>query len=148
MVLGIDVLRVDELDRLLCRWWFRQYVYAGEELAVAGQLGWSRGREFLAGRFAAKEAVVKALRLGYGGDVTPRQATILRAASGAPVVRLGDALTRAARDLGVAELTVSISHKRDLVVAVAIGSGAAGTATGMADEVAELVTSAAKGTWP
>lgn len=142
MLLGVDLLAIAELDELLARPWFRDYVYTEEELATAGQLGESRRREFLAGRFAAKEAIVKALRRGYGGGVTPRQAAVLRAENGAPVVRLGDVLAREAIGLGVAELVVSISHKGDFVVAVAIGMDDEIPERGaacMADAVAEQV---------
>lgn len=121
MLLGVDLLALSELDRLLTRSWFREYAYAAEELATADELGESRRREFLAGRFAAKEAVVKALGCGYGGGVTPRQAAVLRADGGAPRVRLSGALARAADELGLTELDVSISHKTGFVVAVAIG---------------------------
>lgn len=139
MLLGVDLLTMTELDELLSRRWFREYVYTAEELITAATLGHSRQREFLAGRFAAKEAIAKALGRGYGGGVTPRQAAVLRAESGAPLVRLRDALAREATDLGVAELVVSISHKAGLVIAVAIGLDAAGAAAGLADAVAEQV---------
>jgi holo-[acyl-carrier protein] synthase len=71
--------------------------------------------------------------------VTPRQAAVLRADGGAPVVRLRDAFARAAAGLGVTELALSISHKNGLVVAVAIGTGEHGGAAGVADAVAEQV---------
>src|SRR6185437_5974783 len=63
--LGVDVLRVGDLDRLLTRDWFRRYVYADAELAIASDFGAGRAREFLAGRFAAKEAIAKALGTGW-----------------------------------------------------------------------------------
>ncbi len=121
LLLGVDLLAMNELDRLLTRSWFREYAYAAEELATADELGDSRRREFLAGRFAAKEAIVKALGRGYGGGVAPRHAAVLRAESGAPRVRLSGALACTADELGLAELNVSISHKTGFVVAVAVG---------------------------
>lgn len=121
MLLGVDLLAMNELDRLLTRSWFREYAYTAEELATADELGESRRREFLAGRFAAKEAIVKALGCGYGGGIAPRQAAVPRAENGAPRVQLSGALARAADELGVAELDVSISHKTGFVVAVAVG---------------------------
>jgi holo-[acyl-carrier protein] synthase len=120
VLIGIDVLHADELDRLLTRGWFREYTYATEELAVAHGYGRQRAREFLAGRFAGKEAVLKAMRSGIGGGITPRQVAILRAESGAPVVRLTGVAARRASDLGIAEVRVSIAHKDELVIAVAI----------------------------
>ncbi len=140
MLLGVDLLALDEFDELLSRRWFREYVYADEELATAGALRRSRQQEFLAGRFGAKETVAKVLRRGYGGGVTPRQAAVLRSESGFPVARLCDALAREVTGLGVAELGVSISHKNGLVVAVAIGTeGRRGDAAGVAHAVAEQI---------
>ncbi|WP_411142000.1 holo-ACP synthase [Streptomyces sp. x-80] len=120
MLIGVDVLRTGELDRLLTRAWFRRYTYAAEELAVADRYGAGRAREFLAGRFAGKEAALKAIRSGVGAGVTPRQVAILREESGAPVVRLSGAAAHRAADLGIAAVQVSIAHKEDLVIAVAI----------------------------
>lgn len=120
MLIGIDVLHADELDQLLTRGWFREYAYATEELAVANGYSEERAKEFLVGRFAGKEAVLKATRSGIGGGVTPRQVAILREESGAPVVQLTGVAARRAADLGVAEVRVSIAHKDELVIAVAI----------------------------
>ncbi|GAA0482630.1 holo-ACP synthase [Streptomyces stramineus] len=145
MWLGIDVLHADELARLLDRPWFRAYTYAPEELAVAGTFGTPRAREFLTGRFAAKEASLKALGTGVGAGVTPRQVAVLRAAGGAPYVRLSGAAARRARDLGMGAITVSITHKQGLVIAAAVAVPAdasrpgAPTAAGVAAGIAGLI---------
>jgi len=122
MFVGVDLMRVGELDALLGRAWFRAYAYVPEELEVAAGFGPERELEFLTGRFAAKEAVLKVIGTGVGSGVTPRQVAILRADSGAPLVRLSGPAARRAVDRGIAEITVSISHKKDLVVAAAIGA--------------------------
>ncbi|MGP3983174.1 holo-ACP synthase [Streptomyces sp. KR80] len=121
MWIGVDLVYLGELDRLLDRAWFRAFAYDEAELATADGLGPERAREFLAGRFAGKEAVLKALGTGMACGVRPRQIAILRSDGGAPVVRLTGVAADRAADLGMAEVRVSISHKRDLVVAVALG---------------------------
>ncbi len=75
----------------------------------------------LAGRWAAKEAVSKVLGMGVRG-VGWREIEIRRTPLGQPTVTLhGRAETRRAR-LGLKDpLSVSISHIRDLAVAVAVG---------------------------
>lgn len=75
----------------------------------------------LSGRWAAKEAVSKVLGLGVRG-VGWREIEIMRTPMGQPTVTLhGRALDRA-RALGLRlPLSVSISHIRDLAVAVAVG---------------------------
>ncbi|MFI9201800.1 holo-ACP synthase [Streptomyces sp. NPDC053048] len=123
MRIGIDVLGLGELDRLLTRPWFRRYVYAEDELALADSFGPDRAREFLAGRFAAKEAVLKALGTGCGGSsgLTPRQIRVVRDAASAPLVRLEGAAAWRAAGIGVSKVAVSIAHKGELVIAVALG---------------------------
>ncbi len=113
---GLDVLDVGELDRLVRRAWFRRYVYAPEELRVAAGFGPERAREFLAGRFAAKEAVLKALGKGLFDGLPPRDIAVGRDPDGTPVVRYRGAAVRQHQP-GV---RVSITHKGAVVAAVAI----------------------------
>ncbi|MFI6768968.1 holo-ACP synthase [Streptomyces sp. NPDC050355] len=122
MLTGVDVLRIGELDRLLRRPWFRAYAFAAEELDHAALCGPSRAREFLAGRFAAKEAVVKALGVGFGSGVRPHHVTVRRSADGAPSAHLSGAAARVAARLRLQEMRVSIAHKDELVVATAVAT--------------------------
>ena len=121
MRLGVDILMLDELDRLLGRRWFDGYVYAESELDTAGDLAPQRRREFLAGRFAAKEAVLKVLGLGLFQGVAPREIAVLRADTGAPGVALSGTARSAAVGAGLRGISVSITHKRNLVCAMAVG---------------------------
>ncbi|WUH89475.1 4'-phosphopantetheinyl transferase superfamily protein [Streptomyces sp. NBC_00433] len=119
--LGVDLLRAGELDRVMGRGWFTAHVYAPGELAEAAALGPARRREYLAGRFAAKEALLKVLGRGLFQGVAPRDIAVLRRPEGAPAVTLGGSAARAAADLGLDAFAVSLSHKDDLVAAVAAG---------------------------
>ncbi len=75
---------------------------------------------YIAGRFAAKEAAVKALGTGFSRGVGPRQIETGRNALGEPQLRfLDQALARAQR-LGVRHSRLSISHERSVAVAVVI----------------------------
>jgi holo-[acyl-carrier protein] synthase len=124
MRVGVDLARVDELERLLSRPWFRWYFFAPDELQHASTLGGTRATEFLAGRFAAKEAVLKALGRGLFEGVMPREIELVRQVSGEPVVRLSGGARDAAVGLGLWSVTVSIAHKGADVVAIAIGTAA------------------------
>ena len=119
--LGVDLVRLDRLDRLVGRPWFTRYVYAEPELRDAAALAGSRRVEFLAGRFAVKEAVLKVLGTGLFEAVLPRDILLRRAASGRPVVELTATAEQAAGQAGMAGLTASITHGDGLVVAVAAG---------------------------
>ena len=122
---GVDLLRIGELDRLTHRAWFRRLLYSAPERREAGRLAPGRRREFLAGRFAAKEAVLKALGVGLLAGVPAWQIDIGRAEGGAPRVELTGMAARRAADLGLDRIALSISHKEELVVAVAVGWPAA-----------------------
>ena len=75
----------------------------------------------LAGRWAAKEAVSKVLGLGVRG-VGWREIEIRRTRAGQPIVELHGRAEERRRALGLTTpLAVSISHIRDLAVAVAVG---------------------------
>ena len=75
----------------------------------------------LAGRWAAKEAVSKVLGLGIRG-VGWREIEIRRTRLGQPTVTLHGRAEQRRMALGLASpLAVSISHIRDLAVAVAVG---------------------------
>ncbi|PJM98599.1 DNA-binding protein [Streptomyces sp. CB01201] len=119
MGVGLDVLDRSELDRLFERHWFMRYCYAPEELARSQRLTGERRREYLCGRFAAKEAVLKALGRGLFQGIAPHDIVVDRAPDGAPLVELRAAAAGAAPSVTV---TVSITHKGDVVAAVALAT--------------------------
>ena len=74
----------------------------------------------LAGRWAAKEAAVKALGCGFSLGIGPRHIEILPTPTGKPELRFtGPALERA-RQLGVRHIHVSITHERTTAAAVVV----------------------------
>ncbi len=70
-----------------------------------------------AGRFAAKEAIVKALGTGFGADVQWHEIEILNDVHGKPIVHLSSALEERFQKPTV---LVSISHSKDYATAVAL----------------------------
>jgi holo-[acyl-carrier protein] synthase len=117
--LGIDIIEVDRIRRAIARWdeAFLCRVFTPDERARGGA---SRGAaERLAGRFAAKEAVMKALGLGRPG-VGWQEIEITVDSFGKPGVRLTGRAASVAEHLGVRAWRVSISHTRLLAVAEAL----------------------------
>jgi holo-[acyl-carrier protein] synthase len=110
--LGIDVLEIDRMERALER-----HPRLAERVFTAGEREYAAARarpgRHLAARFAAKEAVVKAL--GLRGGVGLREVEI--AAGEPPAVRL---CGRAAEAAAGAHVEVSLSHSRDTAIAVAV----------------------------
>ena len=79
--------------------------------------------ERLAGRFAAKEAVLKAMGTGFGAGVAFSDVIIYRATGGQPQVRLRSGAAKAAAERGIAEWRLSISHTGEMAMASAIAIG-------------------------
>ena len=75
----------------------------------------------LAGRFAAKEAILKVLGTGWRGKIAWRDMEILNDASGEPRVTLTAECERIADRLGIARILVSITHTPNYAAATAIG---------------------------
>ncbi|MFZ5818369.1 MAG: holo-ACP synthase [Chloroflexota bacterium] len=119
---GIDLLEIQRIRDALSRHGerFLERVYTPAELALCN------GRaETLAGRFAAKEAVSKALGCGIG-EVGWKEIEILADEEKAPRLHLRGAAAQKAQELGLADWSVSISHSRDHAVAMAVAIGERG----------------------
>ena len=80
--------------------------------------------ERLAGRFAAKEAVLKAIGTGFGAGVAFTDVVILRAPGTAPKVRLLGGAAKAAAALGVTDWHLSISHAGGIAIASVLATAA------------------------
>ena len=106
------------IARALERWGdrFLQYVYTPAELHYC-----RRHVPELAARFAAKEAVSKALGTGLRG-VTWREMEILSDARGKPLVRLHGGAKKRAEKLGLDEFAISLSHSREQAIAFVIAT--------------------------
>lgn len=77
--------------------------------------------EHLAGRFAAKEAVLKVLGTGWRGGIAWTDVEVVRQSSGLPTITLTGECERIAREQGIARWHVSISHIETHATASAIG---------------------------
>lgn len=76
--------------------------------------------ERLAGRFAAKEAVLKALGTGFGGGIAFSDVAIHRIPGAAPQVTLTGGAAAIANGLGISAWQLSISHAGGLAIASVI----------------------------
>ena len=115
--IGIDLIEINRVEAALARWGerFQKRVYTEAERSHCR----NRVPE-LAVRFAAKEAVMKALGTGMKG-VGWREIEILNNDDGKPFVKLHGHARRKAKELGLRGLSVSLSHSRDLAIASVIG---------------------------
>jgi holo-[acyl-carrier protein] synthase len=113
---GVDLAEVPRIQaaledpRIGAR--FRARVFTENEIAYCEKK--QRGRyESYAGRFAAKEAVMKALGRGWGAKVRWLDIEVVRARSGKPDIALHDKTARLAADLGIRRWTLSITHTKE-----------------------------------
>jgi len=115
--LGVDVCEIDRMERALARHpTMRERVFTPEERAYCD--GKARPAESYAARFAAREAVIKALS-GYRGKRW-QDVSVSRHPSGAPsVVLTGNAKVRADAN-GISQVLISFTHERSLAVAFAV----------------------------
>lgn len=119
---GIDIIETARIKRSVEEHGdrFLDRVYTPGERAYCER---SRKRyyEHLAGRFAAKEAVLKVLGTGWRGGIAWTDIDIVSHTSGQPRVVLNGECLRIANDLGIRAWHVSISHIETHATASAIG---------------------------
>jgi holo-[acyl-carrier protein] synthase len=121
--IGIDVVETARLTRAL----LAQGRRFEEQVFTPGELADSASRQdriqALAGRFAAKEACLKALSTGLFEGITLRQAEVVSGDAGAPQLRLTGPLAERARRRGVRSIYVSLTHERGVAAAVVVLEG-------------------------
>jgi holo-[acyl-carrier protein] synthase len=118
---GLDAIEIERIGEAIGRHGerFLARVYTPAERRLAAESGES-ANQFFAGRFGAKEAVLKALGTGYAQGLAFHEVEVLRNPSGAPRLVLHGAARARADELGVAKVHVSITHTKSDAYAVAV----------------------------
>lgn len=116
--IGIDIIEIDRIKSSVEKYGdhFLNKIYTATELEYC----MSKGNRYqhLAARFAAKEAVFKALSTGWSKDVGWQDIEIYNEPNGMPLVKLkGDLNSFLSNGK---QLKISMSHSRDYVTCVAI----------------------------
>jgi holo-[acyl-carrier protein] synthase len=116
---GVDLIEVARIEEVIARHGkhYLERIYTAAELAQSG-----KRTESLAGRFAAKEAVAKALGSGIG-DVAWKEIEILGDEQNAPTLKLYGAAQQKAKELGLTSWSLSISHSLSHAVAFVVALG-------------------------
>ncbi len=116
---GVDLIEVERVERVMVRYGDRFFArfFTSAEREQCKDLPTR-----LAARIAAKEAVAKALGTGIG-DVRWIDIEVSLDERGAPHLRLHDAAGARARDLGLCEWQISLSHTEDHAIAFVVASG-------------------------
>jgi holo-[acyl-carrier protein] synthase len=121
--LGADWVETEEMRRALERGGerLRRRVFTGAERRYCE--GRRREVEHLAARFAAKEALFKALGTGWGKEAGWTDVEVQRPRQGPPVLRLSGRAEEAARRRGVQKVHLTLSHTARGALAVVVVEG-------------------------
>ena len=118
---GCDVIEIARVQKAIVKRSFVERVFAPEEIAYCESRGKQAAASFAA-RFAAKEAVLKALGTGlHGGELT--EIVITNDELGKPSVQLLGYHGQLAAKLGVKKIAISMSHSRETALAYVVMEG-------------------------
>ncbi|MAT43479.1 MAG: holo-[acyl-carrier-protein] synthase [Anaerolineaceae bacterium] len=116
---GVDLIEISRLVDLepKIKTRFLDRVYTTREKEICGE-----NQATLAGRFAAKEAVSKALGSGIG-EIHWQDIEILKGDEGEPILHLHQKALERSNQLGIKIWSISISHNKTTAVAYVVGIG-------------------------
>jgi holo-[acyl-carrier protein] synthase len=119
---GIDIVETARIKKLVDDHGqhFLDRVFTAAEQAYCAKSP-KRYYEHLAGRFAAKEAVLKVLGTGWRGGIAWTDIEVVKEMSGQPKIALTGECLRIAGEMGISRWHISISHIETHATASAIG---------------------------
>ncbi len=125
---GIDLVDIERIQRLLTehgeQFLTRVFTLSEQEYARSGGV---RCAERLAVRFAAKEAVLKAIGTGLRSGMKWTDIEVSVLPSGQPIVATSGVVANIAADRGISNWLISLSHSGGFAIASVIGTSAAPT---------------------
>ncbi|MGD0077306.1 MAG: holo-ACP synthase [Sedimentisphaerales bacterium] len=117
---GIDLVDFPRIEDMLKkhgeRFLDRVFTVAEQTYAKANK----NGVEKLAGRFAAKEAVLKLLGTGWRGKIAWTDIEVVNTEMGRPEVKLSGEVKKIADKSGITQISVSITHTANFAIASAV----------------------------
>ena len=118
---GIDLVDCPRIEKMIKRHGkrFLERVFTATEQAYAQS---NKNRiEKLAGRFAAKEAILKLMGTGWRGKIAWTDIEVVNNLVGQPEVTLSGEVKKIADKLGIKYISVSITHTANFAIASAVG---------------------------
>jgi holo-[acyl-carrier protein] synthase len=118
---GVDLIEIERVQTTIGRYGkrFLERVFTAQELAEVGN-----NTASLAARYAAKEAVAKALGTGIG-PIAWREIEILHGPRRQPLLHLHGAAQLLASEMGLGVWSISLSHTQTHAIALAVATGEA-----------------------
>ena len=117
---GIDLVDCPRIEQMIKRHGerFIKRVFTAAEQAYARKN--KNEVEKLAGRFAAKEAILKLMGTGWRGKIAWTDVEVINNSSGQPEVTLSGEVEKIAGKLGIKHISVSITHTANFAIASAV----------------------------
>lgn len=115
---GCDIIEIERIARAIKSESFIRRVFTAEEVAYCQRRRQQAAASFAA-RFAAKEAVLKALGTGLR-EGSLQEIAVDNDGLGKPLVQLSGHFAMLAKQLGVKNIQISLSHSRELATAYVI----------------------------
>ena len=117
---GIDLVDFPRIEDMVARHGerFLDRVFTASEQQYANSN--KNGIEKLAGRFAAKEAVLKLVGTGWRGKIAWTDIEVVNTETGQPQVKLSGEVKKIADKLGITQISVSITHTANFAIASAV----------------------------
>ena len=117
---GIDLVDFPRIEDMLKRhserFLDKVFTIAEQQYAKANK----NSVEKLAGRFAAKEAILKLLGTGWRGKIAWTDIEVVNTATGQPMVNLSGEVKKIADKSGITQISVSITHTANFAIASAV----------------------------
>jgi len=119
--LGTDLIEISRIEESIAQFGerFLQRIFTPGEIAYCQQKKKTSAESFAA-RFAAKEAGAKALGTGISRGVSWKEIEVRRLPGERPTLHLSGRAAERAASMGVRNLSLSLSHGRDLAIAVVV----------------------------
>lgn len=115
--IGLDLVKIERIRALANRWQkrFLERLYTEAERRYC----FERASPYasLAGRFAAKEAVLKAIGTGWSAGISWQDIQVLNDGSGKPVAQVRGRAGALLQEAGVTDIHISLSHDADYAIA-------------------------------
>lgn len=119
--IGTDIIECDRIAQMIEKHGesFIQRVFTADEIDYCGRH--RTADQHYAGRWAAKEAVLKVLGTGWAKGIQWTDVEVVRDVSGAPSIRLQNRALEIAMERGIREVLITISHCKAFATAFAVG---------------------------
>ena len=117
--IGIDLIETQRVaDKLAKDAGFREYVFSEAEISYCESK--ANKAEHYAARFAAKEALLKALGTGFPGGLALNEIAVLSDEAGKPEFYFSGASEKVISEFGIGIIHLSLSHLKDICCAMVV----------------------------